>query len=90
MGVRIVVGEREPIGQALKRLRRSMQAEGVSWEMRRRRYFVPAAQDRRAKRFQKRFKARQATLLAQRAGEQPAVCPPAEAAAEFWRRTGKP
>jgi ribosomal protein S21 len=86
MSVRIVVGEREPIGLALRRLRRSLQAEGVSWEMRRRRYFVPSTQDRRAKKFQKRFKARNATLLAQRAGEQPGFWP----AAEFWRRTGKP
>jgi ribosomal protein S21 len=89
MGVRIVVGEREPIGLALKRLQRSMQQEGVSWEMRRRGYFVPDSQTRRAKRFRRRFKARQATLLVQRAGEQP-VDSAAVAAVEFWRRTGKP
>jgi ribosomal protein S21 len=89
MGVRIVVREREPIGLALKRLRRFMHWEGVSWEMRRRRYFVPATQARRTKRFQKRFKAWKATLLAQQAGEQP-VGSPAKAIAEFWRRTGKP
>jgi ribosomal protein S21 len=90
MSVRIVVGEREPIGLALRRFQRSMQAEGVSWEMRRRRFFVPATQERRAKRFQKRFKARKATLLAQQAGEQPAVRPRGEVVAKFWRRTGKP
>jgi ribosomal protein S21 len=89
MGVRIVVGEREPVGLALKRLKRSMQREGVSWEMRRRRYFIPATQARRAKRFQKRFKARKTTLLAQQSGKQP-VGSLAEATAEFWRRTGKP
>jgi ribosomal protein S21 len=89
MGVRIVVGKGEPVRRALNRLKRSMQWEGVSWELRRRRYFVPATQARRSKRFQKRFKARKATLLAQQAGEQP-VGSAAEATAEFGRRTGKP
>lgn len=84
-----MVGEREPVQRALNQLKRSMQWEGVSWELRRRRYFVPATQDRRSKRFQKRFKARKATLLAQQAGEQPAA-DPAEATAKFRRRTGKP
>lgn len=52
-------------------------------------YFMDATQARRAKRFQKRFKARKATLLAQRAGESP-VSSLAEATKAFWKRTGKP
>jgi small subunit ribosomal protein S21 len=89
MGVRIVVGEREPIGLALRRFKKLLERQGVTWEMRRRVCFTDATQARRAKRFQKRFKARKATLLAQRAGEQP-VSPLAEATEAFWKRTGKP
>jgi hypothetical protein len=59
------------------------------WEMRRRSHFVDPTQARRAKRFHKRFKARQATLLAQKAGEQPFKSL-AEATAAFWKQTGKP
>jgi small subunit ribosomal protein S21 len=89
MGVRIVVGEREPIGLALRRLKKLLDRQGVTREIRRRRYFADATEDRRTKRFQKRFKARKATLLAQRAGEQP-VSSLAEATKAFWKRTGKP
>jgi small subunit ribosomal protein S21 len=88
MGVRIVVGEREPIGLALRRFKKALERQGVTWEMRRRAYFAEASQARRAKRFQKRFKARKATLMAQAAGEQP-VALLAEATEAFWRRTGK-
>jgi ribosomal protein S21 len=87
MGVRIVVGEREPIGLALKRLKKLQERQGVTWEMGRRVYFADSTQARR--RFRKRFKARQATLLAQVAGGQP-VSSLAEARAAFWKRTGKP
>jgi ribosomal protein S21 len=79
----------EPIGQALRRFKKLLARNGRAWEQRRRAHFVPATQIRRAKEFQKRFKARRATLLAQRAGEQP-VGSIAEAVAELWRRTGKP
>jgi small subunit ribosomal protein S21 len=89
MGVRIVVGEREPIGLALRRFKKLLQRQGVTWEMKRRAYFADPTQARRAKRFQKRFKARQTTLLAQRAGEQP-VSSLAEATEGFWKRPGKP
>ncbi len=89
MGVRIVVGEREPIGLALRRFKKLLEDKGVTWEMRRRVYFADLTQTRRAKRFQKKFKARKATLLAQRAGEQP-VSSVAEATEAFWKRTGKP
>jgi ribosomal protein S21 len=89
MGVRIVVGEREPISLALKRFRQQLARQGVTWEMRRRVYFADPTQARRAKRFQKRFKARRATLLAQKAGEQ-AVSSLKEAVKAFWERTGKP
>jgi ribosomal protein S21 len=89
MGVRIVVADREPIGLALKRLKRQLALQGVSWEMRRRMYFADPTQARRAKQFQKRLKARKATLLAQIAGVQP-VSSLAAAKATFWQRTGKP
>jgi small subunit ribosomal protein S21 len=89
MGVRIVVGEREPIGLALRRFKKLLERQGVLWEMRRRAYFADPSQARRAKRFRKRFKARKETLLAQRAGEQP-VSSLAEATAAFWKQTGKP
>lgn len=89
MGVRIVVGDREPIGLALRRFKKLLNRQGLTREMRRQMYFMDATQARRAKRFQKRFKARKATLLAQRAGESP-VSSLAEATKAFWKRTGKP
>ena len=89
MGVRIVLAEREPIGLALMRFKKLLERQGAAWEMRRRTYFSDLTQARRAKRFQKRFKARKATLLAQTAGEQP-VSSLTEATTAFWNRTGKP
>ena len=74
---------------ALRRFTKLLERQGVTWEMRRRTYFADPTQARRAKRFQKRFKARKATLLAQMAGEQP-VSSLAEAKKAFWNRTGKP
>jgi small subunit ribosomal protein S21 len=88
MAVRIVVRDREPIGLALRRFKKQMERQGVSWEMRRRKYFADATQIRRAKQFKKRFKARKATLLKQMAGEQPVVSLP-EAKAVFRERRGK-
>jgi small subunit ribosomal protein S21 len=89
MGVRIVVGERELIGLALRRFKKLLERHGVTWEIRRRTHFADSPQRRRAKRFRKRFKARKATLLAQLAGEHP-VSSLAEATKAFWKRTGKP
>ena len=89
MGVRIVVGERESIGLALRRFKQLLERQGVTWEMQRRAHCADPSQARRARRFQKRFKARKATLLAQRAGEQP-VSSLAEATKALWKRTGKP
>jgi small subunit ribosomal protein S21 len=89
MGIRMRLHDGEPIGQALRRFKKLLARHGQIWEQRWHVHFVPATQIRRAKQFQKRFKARRATLLAQRAGEQP-VASITEAAAEFWRRTGKP
>jgi small subunit ribosomal protein S21 len=89
MGVRIVVGDRESIELALRRFRKLLERQGVFWEMRRRRSFAHATHIRRAKQFRKRFKARQATLLAQQAGEQP-VASLEEAKVRFWKSTGKP
>jgi ribosomal protein S21 len=89
MGVRIVVREGELIVQALRRLKKQLQRSGSAWEARRRADPVDRTQERRARRFRKRFKARQSTLLSQRAGEQP-VASLAQATARFWERTGKP
>jgi ribosomal protein S21 len=64
MGVRVVVGDGEPIGMALRRFRKRVEEEGVVWEVRRRTYFVSNTELRRAKQFRKRFKSRRANLLA--------------------------
>jgi ribosomal protein S21 len=71
MGIRIVVAEREPIALALRRFKKLLERHGVAWEMRRRVYVADPTQVRRAKQFKKRFKARLATLMAKKAGEQP-------------------
>jgi small subunit ribosomal protein S21 len=89
MGLRMRLHDGEPIGQALRRFKRLLARHGQMWEQRRHAHFVPATQIRRAKRLRKRFKARRATLLAQRAGEQP-VASLNEAVAELWRRSGRP
>lgn len=91
MGVRMRVHDREPIGAALRRFDKLLhQRSGVAWHfMFRPTRFVPATQYKRKKRFNKRFKARMATLQAQQAGVQP-VAALKEARAAFWKRTGKP
>jgi ribosomal protein S21 len=88
MGIRIRLHDGESIAQALRRFKQLLTSHGWVWQ-RGHSYFVPRTQLRRKKRFQKRFKGRQATLLAQMASEQPVVSLVA-AAAKFWRRTGKP
>jgi ribosomal protein S21 len=90
MGVRIVLADKEPIGLALRRLKKLLERAGVAWETRRRRSFLKPAQIRRAKEFKKRFKARQATLLAKMAGEQPTASSASALVETFWKRTGKP
>jgi ribosomal protein S21 len=89
MGVGIVVGEREPIADALRRFRQKLERSGVRWELRRRTYFVGATEARRKKEFRKRFKARKARLVARIASGLTGRAL-AEAKKEFWRRTGKP
>jgi small subunit ribosomal protein S21 len=89
MGVRIVVWDLEPIGLALRRFKKKLERQGVTWEMGRRAYFDDPTQARRAKRFKKRFKARKATLLAKLVGEQPGASL-TQAQKKFWKRTGKP
>jgi ribosomal protein S21 len=89
MGVRIVVGEGEPIELALRRFKKLLERQRVTWEIRLRVYFADPTHARRAKRFKKRFKARKATLLAKKAGEQP-VASLRQATEAFWKRTGKP
>jgi len=86
MGVRIVLAEGESIGQAFRRLRKLLERLGVSWELRRRKYYLKPSQVRRAKRFRKRFKARHAVLIAKMAGEQSTSF----SATKLWRKTGKP
>jgi ribosomal protein S21 len=89
MGVRIVLTEGETIGQAFSGFRKLLERHGATREMRRHKYLIKPTQTRRAKKFGKRFKARQATLLAKIAGEQP-VSSISESTESFWRRTGKP
>jgi ribosomal protein S21 len=90
MSVRVQVRPGEPIRQALLRFKKKVARYGGFWETYRRAWrFAPATQLKRKKRFKKRFKARKATLAAQKAGEQP-VASLAEATAAFWKHTGKP
>ena len=97
MGVRIVVADKEPIALALKRFKRSLEQHGVNREMRKRGLLIQpngcafeAAATRRAKKFQKRFKSRKATLLAKMAGEQASDSSASELKTAFWKRSGKP
>jgi ribosomal protein S21 len=97
MGDRIVVADKETVGSALKRFKRAIERNGVSWDMRRRRLlvqpgevFTRSTEERRAKKFQKRSKAREATLLAKIAGEQPGSASASELNRAFWKKTGKP
>jgi ribosomal protein S21 len=88
MGVRIVLAEGEAIGQAFQRFRRLLERHGISWELRRRKYYLKPCRIRRSKRFKKKFKARQADLLAKMACEQ-STSSLAHAVRAFWRKTGK-
>jgi len=90
MGVRIVLADKEPIGLALRRVKKLLEREGVTWESKRRGSFVKPTQIRRAKKFRKKFKAREATLLAKMAGEQPTAASVSELVESFWKKTGKP
>jgi ribosomal protein S21 len=84
------VHDGEPIGLALRRFKKLLIKQGVHWAIHTRPIaHIPATKFRRKKRFQKRFKARKATLLAQQTGEQP-VASLAEATTAFWKHTGKP
>lgn len=89
MVIRMRLHDGEPIGQALRRFNKLLMRQNHFWDSRRRGRFVCATQLRRRKKFQKRFKARQATLDAQRGGVQ-SVESLEEATVRFWRRTGKP
>lgn len=89
MPVRVVVGEGEPISQALRRFKKLLYELGVSWEMWRRGAARDHSQERRFKRHRKRFLARQATLWAQQAALQP-VASLEEAQRRFRKKRGKP
>ena len=70
MSVKIVVGEREPIGLALRRFRKLLERTGTTYEMRRSWYFLAPNQIRRKKRNSKSLKCRLATLQAKRTEKQ--------------------
>lgn len=89
MGVRIVLADQEPIGVALRRFKKLLERSGLTRDLNRQLSFKKPTKIRRAKQFKKRFKARQATLLAQTSGEQP-VASVVEAHKRFWKKTGKP
>jgi small subunit ribosomal protein S21 len=61
MGGKIVVGEREPIGLALRRFGKLLERTGTRWEMRRRQHFTRQTEIRRAKAFRKWDRTRKAT-----------------------------
>ncbi len=90
MGVRIVLAENEPIALALRRFKKKVEREKINWEIRRRCYFVKASEMRRAKKFKKKFKAREAMLLAKLEGKQPTTVSRTDLLETFWKRTGKP
>jgi small subunit ribosomal protein S21 len=89
MGVRIVLAEKEPISAALRRFKKLLERSGLTRDLRRQGSFQKPTEIRRRKKFKKRFKARLATLLAQKDGKQP-VASVAEAHKAFWKKTGKP
>jgi ribosomal protein S21 len=96
MGVRIVVAANESVGLALKRFKRLLKQHGVNWEMQKRGLLIQpngckfeATETRRAKKFQKKFKAREATLHAKLTGQQPTDLSASELTSAFWERTGK-
>jgi ribosomal protein S21 len=89
MGIRVVPATGETLREAIKRFNKLLIRHAVRWEMGRRKYFIKPTQVRRGRQFQKRLKARKATLLAKQNGEHPVSSGPADTAA-FWRRTGKP
>jgi len=64
------VGDREPIGLALRRFKRLLKENGILWSMRRARWFIKPTEVRRKKLFQKWLKSRKQTTLAKRAGLQ--------------------
>jgi ribosomal protein S21 len=88
MGVRVVVGNGEPIGSALRRLKKAVEREGVARELRRRSYFVGNTELRRANEFRRRFDVREAALADRMTA---GLSGPAldAAKARFWRRSGK-
>jgi hypothetical protein len=97
MGVRIDLAHQKPSALALKRFKKLLEQHGVTWELRKRGYLIQphgctftATATRRAKKFQKRFKARRATLLAKIAGIQTSDSSASELNVAFWKRTGKP
>jgi small subunit ribosomal protein S21 len=89
MGVRIVLAEREPIGLALKRFKKQLERHGVTIEMRLHVHYVKPTHKRRAKRFQKRYGARRAILIAAYGGKY-STPSAAKALALFRKKSGKP
>jgi ribosomal protein S21 len=69
MGLRMRVGDGEPIGLALRRFKKLLARNGLPWLLHPRWYIKPGFW-RRRKRYRKWVKARQQTLLDKRAGLQ--------------------
>src|SRR3954454_20988467 len=86
MGVRVIVADGEPISSAARRFFKTVDRDGLNWEMRRRREFLDGTASRRAKEFKRRFRAREATLPAKMAGEQPTKLAASHLIGEFWRQ----
>jgi ribosomal protein S21 len=63
MTVRVMVGDGEPIAQALCRLRRSVSREGIPTRLRRVRHFFRGTDRRRAKEWRRLHEARRATIF---------------------------
>ena len=66
MGVQIIVRESESIEAALRRFNKLLDYHTVTWEMRRRRYFIKDTEHRRAKAYRKKRVARYVMFLAER------------------------
>ena len=95
MGVRIVLADKEPIGAALRRLKKLLERSGLTYDLRRHEAFHKPTQERRSKAFKKRFKAMRLddeSGLSRAGGKKSAISgitPPAGFPAEVWEELVK-
>jgi len=89
MGVRIYRDDCEPIQVTLRRFKKAQEQSGFWWGIRQKQYFISRTQKRRAKKFKKRFKAREQALLAELALKSSKEKRTA-LIAQFWQNSGKP